>query len=414
MTVYRPGVYSAHVPAEAMMAYTTGGISTRGKPSLSKAVMAALESKFAAPRMAADESVPAYNCTSGLLSVQATLTPTHTGTLKGRAHITGPQLAQVLGQTTVDLAHLTDIEFTAATTNIAANVGATLSTGTGESTSTFATPDRVYHVMDGGPMTGCHTVIGPSSGCGAVATYSGLGGVSVHFSNDVTAQMDARHALGRSLRWAGNDVSKSIAGSCTSVGIGESQRWLVPAEASEHRCSMSTLFGVNSNQRDFCDHRYSDKNATFAHDQKGRNCKVVTAADFAEVKTALQSRLSEKSCLQHGLNFEFETFAADDRKLHAELTKAGFTPSVTLGVKLNRITTNDFLSQDLSAGNSMHVTTADMHAMLGEVAPVHAVTEAAMATTPASFAQAIMGLSLKGENTSVDTNGTVTITTGGD
>lgn len=379
--------------------------------------MAALESKFAAPRMSPDETVPAYNTKTGLLSVQATLAPTSTGTLKGSAHITGPQIAQVLGQTTVDLAHLTDLEFTAATTNIAANVGTTLSTGSGGTTSTFATPDRVYHLMEGSPMTGCHTIIGPSSGCGAVATYAGLGGVSVHFSHDTAAQMDARHALGRSLRWAGNDVSKSIAGSCTSVGLGDAQRWLVPADKSEHRCSMSTLFGVNSNQRDFCDQRYADKQATFARDQQGRNCKVVTASDFADVKSALQSRLSEKSCLQHGLTFDFETFATDDKKLHKELTAAGFTPSVTLGVKLNRMTTQEFLAKDMSAGNGMHVTTADMHAMLGETMPASAVTEAAMATTPASFAEAIMGLSLKGDTPVVSAVGgtaAVTITAGDD
>jgi hypothetical protein len=300
----------------------------------------------------------------------------------------------MLGQTTVDLAHLQSVDFHDATTNVSEPVGVHLSVGKGETESTFATIDRVHHVGQNEAVTACHAVVGPSSNNGTVHTFSNLGSVDVHFANDVNAQTDTRHALGRCLRWSGQQQSKSMAGSCTSVGLGDQQRWLVPTEPADLQCSMSTLFSVNSDKPEFCGSRYATTSATFANDQQGRRCKVVTAQDFKDVQSALKSRFAEKNPLKDGLTFNFETF---NDGASGKTSASMENPMVTLNGQMNRMTTADFLAQDLSSSTTPKpaMTAADMHALLGETAPE--VTATALADSPSSFAQSIMGLELNGE-----------------
>ena len=74
-------------------------------------------------------------------------------------------------------------------------------------------------------------------------------------------------------------------------------------------------------------------------------------------------------------------------------------PTVTLNGQMNRMTTEDFLAQDMNANAAQPaMTTADMHSLLGETAP--AVTATTLADSPSSFAQTIMGLELTGQPTS--------------
>ena len=358
---------------------------------------AALENKFAYARLHPDHTVPAYNTTSSRFCIHAPLAVAPgANTLSGKVHIAGPTLATMLGQTTVDLAHLQSIDFHDATTNVSEPVGVHMSIGTGETESTFATVDRVHHVGQNEAVTACHAVVGPSSSNGTVQTYSNLGSVDVHFANDANAQTDTRHALGRCLRWSGQQASKSMAGSCTSVGLGDQQRWLVPTEQPDLQCSMSTLFAVNSDKTEFCGSRYAETAATFANDQKGRRCKVVTAQDFKDVQTALKSRFAEKNPLKNGLTFNFETF---NDGAGGKMSASMVNPTVTLNGQMNRMTTEDFLAQDMNANAAQPaMTTADMHSLLGETAP--AVTATTLADSPSSFAQTIMGLELTGQPTS--------------
>lgn len=356
---------------------------------------AALDKKFAFARLHPAHAVPAYNTTSARFCVHAPLAISPgQATLGGAVHIDGPTLATMLGQTTVDLAHLQSVDFHDATTNINEPVGVHLSIGKDGSESTFATADRVHHVGLNEAVTACHAVIGPSSNNGAVQTFSNLGSVNAHFANDASAQTDTRHALGRCLRWFGQKVAKSMAGSCTSVGLGEQQRWLIPSDAADQQCSMSTLFAVNSDKPDFCASRYADTTATFANDQQGRRCKVVTAQDFTDVQSALKSRFAEKNPLKDGMTFNFETF--DDGVANKSMSTK-YPPTVTLNGQFNRMTTASFLSQDFAADTPQTaMTTADMHALLGETAP--AVTASASSDSPSTFAQTIMGLSLAGQS----------------
>lgn len=362
----------------------------------------ALHNKFAASRLHPDHTVPAYNTTAARFCVHAPLAPSANNTFSGKVHISGPTLATMLGQTTVDLAHVQSIDFHDATTNIGEPVGLHLSIGKGATESTFATTDRVHHIGQNNAVTACHAIVGPASHDNTVQTYTNLGSVDVHFGNDTNAQIDTKHALGRCLRWSGQKVAKSMAGSCTSVGLGDQQRWLVPAEQPDLQCSMSTLFSVNSDKPEFCGSRYADTTATFANDQQGRRCKVVTAADFAEVQTALKSRFAEKSPLKAGLTFNFETF---DDGVACTTASSLSTPMVTLNGQFNRLTTEDFLAKDVSA-NAVQpaMTTTDMHTLLGESVPP--TTATSMDDSPSSFAQTILGLSLAGQANTASAIGT--------
>jgi hypothetical protein len=265
-----------------------------------------LNTATAAPRLHIAEKAMAHNVQAQKAHFAIGLSPDEDGYMSGEAHITGPHLSRMLGQTTVDLAHLSEIAFDHAATNLGCAVGGHFEHGLGDTASTFSTLDRAMHVNSGGEVTACHVVVGPSCGSGSLQVYDNLG--SVKPVRTLGTHEDTRSAIGRSLRWAGQDHTSNLSGACLKVGLGDAVRYLVPAEKADQKCAMSTLFGVNATKEDFCGGRYTKARATKAMCPEGRNCTVVTAEDFGTVKAALLNRFAEKNPLQDGLTLKLKSF----------------------------------------------------------------------------------------------------------
>lgn len=312
-------------------------------------------------------------------------------------------MAAMLGQSSVDYAHLTSIDFNQASSNIGTAMGGHFSIGQEETATspsteaTFSTLDRTMHVCPSSGVTACHLVVPPSCGSGSVTSFANLGSIDTRNAAYGTAS-DTRSAIGRSLRWAGQDFTKDFSGSCLKVEDKSNKRYLVPAEAANQKCAMSTLFGVNVNKTGFCAGRYVDSKATFAHDPAGRKCRVVTAADFATVSEALNARFAESNALQGGLTLTMRSFNPTDSKLAQELIDGGFVPKVTLSTTFNRETTADFLDGTAVApSKDLSLTRTQAHALIGEAHD--AGNELASGfVNETSFAENILKLSLDGES----------------
>ena len=353
-----------------------------------------LNTATAAPRLAPAETAMAHNVSEQKTHFTVNMAADEDGFMSGEAHITGPQLSRMLGQTTVDLAHLAEISFDSAATNIGCAVGGHFEHGRGDTAATFSTMDRAMHVNSSGNVTACHLVVGPSCGSGNVQVYQGLG--SLKPAHTLGTHEDTRSAIGRSLRWAGQDHTNNLSGACLKVGLGPAVRYLVPNDKSEQKCAMSTLFGVNATKDDFCGGRYTTARATKAVCPQGRECTVVTAEDFATVKDALLNRFSEKNPLMAGLTLKLKSFSQDDHALGTELTEAGFQPHINLVTTFKRALTKDFLGSEQPAQH-LAVTRTDMHELLGEDATTAAlIAKQTGSTTADSFAKQIMALSLSG------------------
>lgn len=373
-----------------------------------------LESAFAEPRLGAADKSLSYNVTSQPTVFSVECKPTAEGFIEGSLHLTGKQLSAMLGQSSVDYAHLTSIDFNKASTNIGTAMGGhiTLGSKSAGTESTFATLDRTMHVCKDSGVTACHLVVPPSCGSGNMSTYTDLGSIDAkHAAYGTPAE--TRSAIGRSLRWAGQDFTKDFSGQCLKVDAGTKARYLVPSDVEHRKCAMSTLFGANVNKPGFCDGRYSDSKATFAVDPDGRKCRVVTAEDFATVSKALKSRFAESNPLQNGLTLTMKSFKPTDADLANELTESGFTPRVTLSATFNRETTQSFLSKDTvaeddadSATTSASLSRAEMHKLIGEdyEADTSGATMGAGFTSEESFAEGIMNLTLAGEDNGTSSN----------
>lgn len=371
-----------------------------------------LEKQFATPRLGPSDKSLSYNVTSQPTVFSVECAPTAEGFVEGKLHLTGAQLASMLGQSSVDYAHLTSIDFNKASTNIGTAMGGHFTLGSEEAgtESTFATLDRTMHVCRDSGVTACHLVVPPSCGSGAMSTFSDLGSMDTrHVAYGSAA--DTRSAIGRSLRWAGQDFTKDFSGQCLKVDAGSKARYLVPSDVEHRKCAMSTLFGANVNKAGFCNGRYADAKATFAVDPDGRKCRVVTEDDFATVSKALKSRFAESNPLQAGLTLTMKSFKPTDAELAEELTESGFTPRVTLSATFNRETTSEFLNKavddESEAVTSASLSRADMHKLIGEdySAETSTATLGAGFTSEESFAEGIMNLKLEGEDTGTTASG---------
>ncbi len=336
----------------------------------------------------------AYDHATVHAHVQTELTVTPTGTMGGFAHISGDHLARMCGQTTPDLINLHSIEFSSASTNVGAAIGAHISLGSqaGDTLAPFATTNRVSHV-ERDVITQCHAVVPPASGNGAMATYSGLGTVISAAGRGQTSREAAAIAVGRQLRWSGAE-STNLAGTCTQIGEGAGSRWLIP-NGPGPTCAMSKLWAQNETSAEFCGGRYLKAKRTDAVDLNGSSCTVVTSSDFAAVKAQLSTRLTTQSELKDGVTFHFETFGAMDGNHGSELVSAGYTPTVSCSVAFHRTPTSEFIS-GCDTGEAKVLTKSDFHEMIGETAPAVNCTTA-VCLDPSEFASKIMQLSLSGQ-----------------
>jgi hypothetical protein len=352
-----------------------------------------LKSAYAVPRLAPDQKALAHNIRAQPCHFAVECSPNANGKVGGSVHLTGPQIAQMLGQTSVDFAHLKKIEFKKASTNIAVPMGGHFTIGNGQTSSTFATPDREMFVSNDGALTACHLVVPPSCGAGTMASFSDLGEINTeHVAYGTKEQVTS--AIGRSLRWSGQPSTENFSGNCLKVTNNNITRYLVPTDTVHTSCAMSTLFGANVNKAGFCDGRYSDKKATFATDPDGRKCRVVTGEDFATVSTALKTRLAEGNPLRNGITLHMESFNENDAAVVQDMTDAGFTPRVSLSATFHRDTTEEFMRKPGDGTAAPSISRETMHELIGESmdsAPVIG------GVTSESFADTIMKLSLDGE-----------------
>jgi len=366
-----------------------------------------LASPYAAPRLSADQKSLAHNITAQPCHFNVKCQSLENGKVGGSVHITGPQIAQLLGQTSVDMAHLKEIKFTKASTNIAVPMGGHFTLGNNDTASTFATQDRAMYISNDGALTACHLVVPPACGTGTMASFSDLGSVTT--TEECYGTKDqVSSAIGRSLRWSGQPSTENFAGNCLKVTNNNVTRYLVPSEGQHTSCAMSTLFAANVNKAGFCDGRYTDKNATFATDPDGRKCRVVTGEDFATVSTALKGRLAEGNALRDGLTLHMESFHDGDADVVDNMTEHGFLPTVSLTATFLRDTTDTFMASDTNTTASC-ISRADMHKFIGEDmdnAPV-----IGNSITNETFADSIMKLSLTGEKAALPLTGQASVTT---
>ena len=73
---------------------------------------------------------------------------------------------------------------------------------------------------------------------------------------------------------------------------------------------------------------------------QGRTCTVVSNSDMQAVSKLLSQKLEPSSAFQHGCTVEFETISGKKgHGIHAEMTSAGFTPTASVSLNLQRQTT---------------------------------------------------------------------------
>jgi len=359
-----------------------------------------LASAYAPARLSPEQKALAHNVTAQPCHFSVRCEPTASGTIGGKVHITGPQVAQLLGQTTVDFAHLKQIEFTKASSNIGVPMGGHFHIGVDDTASTFATADRSMHICNDGNLVACHLVVPPSCGTGTMASFSDLGSVTAEEDCYGTKEQ-VSSAIGRSLRWSGQATTGNFSGNCLKVTNNNVVRYLVPVDNAQTGCAMSTLFAANVNKSGFCDGRYADAKATFATDPDGRKCRVVTGDDFATVSAALKTRLSEGNALRDGLTLNMESFSSSDADIVANMTENGFIPTVSLSATFHRDTTENFMTKEKDESSSC-VSREAMHALIGESMVTAPVING---ITNESFADSILKLSLAGETSQTALNG---------
>jgi hypothetical protein len=300
----------------------------------------------AAPRLHADEQMNSYNVSSAKVMVTADLRPhPKNGTLVGTAHLTSEQLCALGGQPDIDMLNLDAIGCTGGFSNIGDVVGVTCKLGTESgSTAVLPTIDRHMHLCgEEGTLTACHFLLPPASGTGDMHATGDAGTIRPAIDVDTQARFDrTTNAIARSVRWdnTNHGSHEVLAGTCTQVGSGSDSRWLIPHNPTASSCAISKLWDQNKTSAEFCRGDYSSKNASTTTDMQGRMCTVVSDKDMQAVSKLLSSKLEPSSAFQHGCTIEFETISGKKGKsIHSEMTSAGFTPTASVNLCLQRQTT---------------------------------------------------------------------------
>lgn len=270
-----------------------------------------------------------------------------------QAHMTAMSLGRALGVSCTDLINANSLTIKEITHDLGDTVliGA-VSKGDG----TAINHGNRQSLMVGTDLVSGH-VVSPTSGSALNVT------IPVRVETDEVRAVINKQGLSRAQHWHGEALKyqkeEALDHDVRLVKSGTASRVLIPADVSRDSSGATRFFHLNKDSDDYCDGLYADEDAKKV-DIKGAQHYVVSEAHYADMKSALDENLRQKSNLSLTNGF----------KLNLDTGNVSAAGNAYVKLSVNRTPVADVMGEDFAGVMDKVVTSVDILRSAGEELPV--------------------------------------------